>query len=94
MGHCKSYLLNFEFTFKFTNITLEVKLLLTINNHVRIFLGKITFIDLNSSIFILITINKQIIIKIHITCTNIESICFPGLLKNLEGKHNNNYIVK
>ena len=26
--------------------------------------------------------------------TNIESICFPGLLENLEGKHNNDYIVK
>ena len=42
--------------------------------------NNLTFINLNSSI--------------HITCTNIESICFPGLLKNLEGKHNNNYIVK
>ena len=54
-----------------------------INNHI-LEKNNLTFIDLNSSISMRITVNKRIIIKIH--------MCFPELLKNLEEKHDNGYV--
>jgi hypothetical protein len=92
---CKGYLLTFEFSVQIHKCDLKSQI--TSNNqqsHLNIY-GKndLTFIDLNSSTFMRISVNKWIIIKIHIniTCTDTESVCFPGLLKNLGGKHNDNY---
>ena len=94
---CKSYLLTFEFNVQIHKYNLRSQVTsdnLQSRSNISGKKNNLTFNNLNSSMFMWITVNKWVIIKIHITCTNIESICFPGLLENLEGKHNNNYIVK
>ena len=60
-----------------------------IEDHVRVSLEKITFVNLDSSMFMRITMNND-------KNAGIGSVCFPELLKNLvlKGKRNNNYIVE